>query len=84
MKIRFNVQETIQREYELDLADSEKVICRAEELKEEDTNPSWHYPINFFYERAIQELLEKGEIYGVLVDSDYEEDITSAWTHREE
>ena len=84
MKIRFNVEETIQREYELDLADSEKVIRRAEELKEKDTNPSWHYPINFYYECAIQELLREDEICATLISDDSEDNITSAWVHEED
>ena len=51
-KIRFNIQTTIQKECELDLADSEKVIRRAEEIKircRVEKNP-----INFYYECAIQ------------------------------
>lgn len=84
MRIRFNVEETIQREYELDLADSEKVIRRAKELKEKDTDSAWKYPINFYYECAIQELFDEEEIYAVLVDEDHEDNITSAWEHNEE
>ena len=86
-RIRFNVQITIQKEYELDLADSEKVIRRAEEIKAEDLKESpsrWGYPINFYYECAIQELMDKDEICATLVDADGEEDITSAWTHNKE
>lgn len=86
-KIRFNIQETIQREYELDLADSEKVIRRAEEIKAEDLKENssrWGYPINFYYECAVQELLDKDEICATLVDEDGEEDITSAWIYNEE
>ena len=66
-KIRFNIQETIQREYELDLADSEKVIRRAEEIKAEDIHSTLKPPINYYYECAIQELLDKGEICATLV-----------------
>ena len=88
MKIRFNVQETIQKEYELDLADSEKVIRRAEEIKAEDLKGSssyWGYPINFYYECAIRELLDKDEICATLVDDeDFESEITSAWEQEEE
>lgn len=86
-RIRFNVQITIQKEYELDLADSEKVISRAEEIKAEDLKENsshWGYPINFYYECAIQELMDKNEICATLVDEDGEEDITSAWIHNEE
>ena len=83
-RIRFNVQETIQKEYELDLADSEKVIRRAEEIKAKDIYSTLKPPINYYYECAIQELLEKDEICATLVNSDYEEDITSAWVHHEE
>lgn len=83
-KIRFNVEETIQKEYELDLADSEKVIRRAEEIKAERTYINIHLPINFYYECAIQELLEKDEICATLVNEDSEDDITSAWVHNED
>ena len=83
-RIRFNIQETIQREYELDLVDSEKVIRRAEEIKAEDIYSTLKLPINYYYECAVQELLDKSEICATLVDSDYEEDITSAWIHHEE
>ena len=81
MKIRFNVEETIQKEYELDWVDSERVVQRAKELKEQDTYSDWNYPINFYYECAIQELLDEGEICGTLVDEDHEDSITSAWQH---
>ena len=83
-RIRFNIQETIQKEYDLDLADSEKVIRRAEEIKAEDIYSTLKLPINYYYECAVQELLDKGEICATLVDSDYEEDITSAWVRHEE
>lgn len=83
-KIRFNVEETMQKEYELDLADSEKVIRRAEEIKAKDIYSNLKPPINFFYECAIQELLEKGEICATLVNEDYEDNITSAWVHNED
>ena len=84
MRIRFNVEEVIQKEYELDLADSEKVIRRAEEIKAEDTYSALKFPINYYYECAVQGLLDEDEICATLVDSDYEEDITSAWVHHEE
>lgn len=85
MKIRFNVQETIQKEYELDLVDSEKVIRRAEELKAKSSYTNTYLPINFYYACAIQELLRKDEICATLVDDeDREEEITSAWEHNEE
>lgn len=81
-KIRFNIQTTIQKECELDLADSEKVIRRAEEIKircRVEKNP-----INFYYECAIQELLDENEIVGQLVEENYDSDITSAWVKYEE
>ena len=84
MKIRFNIEETIQKEYEFDLADSEKVIRRAEELKKEDTYADWNYPINFYYECAIQQLFDEDEICATLISKESEENITSAWIHNEE
>ena len=76
MKIKFNMQETIQREYELDELDSEKVRRRAKEIKDR----SFGYPVSFYLETAIQELLRKDEICATLVDDeDNEEEITSAW-----
>ena len=79
MIIKFNIEETIQKEYELDLVDSEIVIRRAEELKKEDTYSAWNYPMNFYYECAIQQLLSEGAIYATLVSEESEENITSAW-----
>ena len=78
MKIRFNVQETIQRDYELDLVDSEKVIRRAEQIKAECDEEN-KYLKSFYYMCAIQELIDEGEIYPILVSEESEEDITSAW-----
>ena len=84
MKIRFNVQETVQKEYELDLADSEKVVRRAKELKAKSPYTNTYLPINFYYECAIQEFLRKDEICATLISEDSEDDITSAWVHNEE
>ena len=81
-KIKFNIQETIQKEYELDLADSEKVIRRAEEIKAECYDEK--NPMSFYYECAVQELLDENEIVGQLVEEDYDSDITSAWVKCEE
>ena len=83
MKIRFNIQETIQKEYELDLVDSEKVIRRAEEMKAKSIYSTLKMPMNYYYECAIQELLAKDEICATLVDEDFESEITSAWVRHE-
>ena len=79
MKIRFNVEETIQKVYELDSADSERVIRRAQEIKAEDNDSAWNYPINYYYECAIQEFLYEGEICATPISEDSEDMITSAW-----
>ena len=79
MKIKFNIEETTQKEYELDLVDSEIVIRRAKELEKEDSDGAWKYPINYYYECAIQQLLSEGAIYATLVSEESEENITSAW-----
>ena len=82
MKIRFNVQETIQKEYELDLADSEKVFRRAEEIKNECAEEC--DIASFYYLCAIQELLDENEINAILVDEETDTDFISAWEHNEE
>lgn len=84
MKIKFNIEEVIQKEYILDLVDSEIVIRRAEELKKEDDYSAWNYPMNFYYERAIQQLLSEGAIYATLISEESEENITSAWGEEED
>jgi hypothetical protein len=79
--IKFNVQETIQKEYELDLADSEKVIRRAKEMYDLEEHP---YPLGFYQCCAIQELLDKDEICATLIDEDCDSDLTSSWEVEEE
>lgn len=78
MKIRFNIEETIDKVYELDLVDSEKVIRRAEEM-EQECNRSY-YTKAFWLTCAVQELLRKDEICATLIDEESEDDITSTWT----
>ena len=75
-KIHFNIEETIQKEYVLDLADSEKVNRRAKEMYEPEENP---YPFGFYRCCAIQELLDKDEICAEQIDEDFDNDMTSAW-----
>lgn len=75
MKIKFNMQEIIQREYELDDLDSEKVRRRAKELKDKN----FGYPVSFYLEWAVQQLLSENEIVADLVHRDSDTDITSAW-----
>lgn len=82
MRIKFNIEETIQSECELDLADSERVIRRAEEMKQGFNRP--YYPDEFWITAAVQELLDKGEIYAKLIDKEHEENVTSAWKHEED
>ena len=82
MKIRFNIEETIQKEYELDLADSEKVFSRAEEIKNECAEEC--DIASFYYLCAIQELLDEDEINAMLVHEETDTDFTSAWEHEEE
>jgi hypothetical protein len=85
MKIRFNMQETIQREYELDELDSEKVHRRAKEIKDASrVNYGMNRSVHFYYMCAIQELLREDRIVADLVSRDSETDITSAWIEEEE
>lgn len=84
MKIKFNIEEAIQKEYILDLVDTEIVIRRAEEIKARDTYTGVHLPINFYYECAIQQLLSEDTIYATLISEESEDNITSVWIHNEE
>lgn len=77
--IRFYKEIRIGKEYILDEDDSQRVIERAKEIAEERK-----VDICYLYEVAVQELLEKGEIYGELNYQEEEEDIVSAWEQCEE